>query len=730
MKETRHLARWGVVCVGLWGLAGLFGACGPVGGQNTGDNNNNVLNQLDGDVTNPECEAYADDDGDGIFNIDEGCFYDRDSDNDGIPDYRDLDSDNDGVSDAVEAGDRDPQTAPIDTDGDGIPDYLDKDSDNDGVFDGDEDRNGDGYLGSCNVTCAGPNDCESGQYCSPDRSVCVDETCLGGETDPRNADTDGDGIPDGQEGSFICNPSSEDNPNGRKPVQFFIHPTVDYQIGTEKSAVVFNAGPSSPAQNESAITFDMTDSDHSMAGFVVSRAPGGADLASEVQAVIQEIGSGVGSVTTLAQGNSIMSPDAYPTVVSTTISVSTSSRDLGDIRNNVITALTGRQGSDFTFPAAIGASGTDFVIAFSTQWRSGYVIIMGSVVLRQDFNSGAFVPIHLDDASNGTGLAESSATTEIECEHYIVETMPVADIIWVVDDSGSMSDDQARVASAGSTFLTLADNSGLDWRMCVVDMTKENPGDCCTNTDQTNDTWLGPSEQDHFLNCIQDPAGSNDADQGSENGLHQMEDAVTQHLPRDSTNPKKIRDEAKLVVIFVTDEAPQELKNDSSCPIDDFDSSGWNSSCDSDIQPYEQLLQTNDGAVHGILVPGSTPGCSDQGQWGRGYEDMITAMGGQVGSICQNDLTATLTIIIGDIVGSASPVVLQHTPISVSIAVSKEMKDANGSHYEALPRSRAGGFDYRSSSNSIVFIGQDFKDPPYEVVVSYQRWVSGQQPPD
>ena len=95
-----------------------------------------------------------------------------DSDNDGVPDYRDLDSDNDSITDVVEAGGTDSdgdarqdaagdsnndgfddavQAAPLplyDTDDDGTPDYRDLDSDNDGIPDLsetgaiDRDRNG------------------------------------------------------------------------------------------------------------------------------------------------------------------------------------------------------------------------------------------------------------------------------------------------------------------------------------------------------------------------------------------------------------------------------------------------------------------------------------------------------------------------------------------------------------------------------------------------------------
>ncbi len=70
-----------------------------------------------------------------------------DSDQDGVPNYRDLDSDNDGVFDIVEAGMNDlnndglldavltPVLILRDIDQDSIPDFLDLDSDNNGVFD-------------------------------------------------------------------------------------------------------------------------------------------------------------------------------------------------------------------------------------------------------------------------------------------------------------------------------------------------------------------------------------------------------------------------------------------------------------------------------------------------------------------------------------------------------------------------------------------------------------------
>src|SRR5690606_20095960 len=101
----------------------------------------------------------TDSDGDGLpdaFEINLGLNHeDRDSDGDGSRhtdeqlsladpgnadgDDRinalDDDSDGDGIPDAVEAGDEDLDTPPVDTDENGVPDFLDADSDGDGVDD-------------------------------------------------------------------------------------------------------------------------------------------------------------------------------------------------------------------------------------------------------------------------------------------------------------------------------------------------------------------------------------------------------------------------------------------------------------------------------------------------------------------------------------------------------------------------------------------------------------------
>lgn len=140
----------------------------------------------------------------------------RDSDGDGVPDFRDLDSDNDSIPDVIESGGLDEDedglldvggtitTTPRDTDGDGIPDYLDTDSNNDGVSDiagtnyGKFDADGDGRIDDITDTD------EDG---IPD-VIDAEPGMRGSRTDGdgdgvpsyRDLDDDGDGIPDSVEG--------------------------------------------------------------------------------------------------------------------------------------------------------------------------------------------------------------------------------------------------------------------------------------------------------------------------------------------------------------------------------------------------------------------------------------------------------------------------------------------------------------------------------------------------
>lgn len=85
----------------------------------------------------------TDHDGDGVPSEREGMAAERDTDEDGIPDYLDIDDDQDNILTRVEIKVEAENTVDSypDSENDGIPDHLDADDDNDGVLTRNEDWN-------------------------------------------------------------------------------------------------------------------------------------------------------------------------------------------------------------------------------------------------------------------------------------------------------------------------------------------------------------------------------------------------------------------------------------------------------------------------------------------------------------------------------------------------------------------------------------------------------------
>jgi hypothetical protein len=232
----------------------------------------------------------------------------------------------------------------------------------------------------------------------------------------------------------------------------------------------------------------------------------------------------------------------------------------------------------------------------------------------------------------------------------------------------------------------------------------------------TGDRWLLPSELAAFQQGFTDPSSTDPNEGAAEYGLSAAKSAVERHVPRSAMDAAKVRPAAKLVLIFVTDEHPEEIE-DANILIDgDVDPTAQQlSQIVSFLKPYIDTFTLNQAKVHVIGVPPPYPSCQSGGEIGWGYTELAAWFGGQYGSLCQTDLGATIQAIITDVLGSASEIKLEWVPISATIAVTR-----NG---ELVPRSRSMGWDYNAQNNAIVFHGipADPVNPP-EIVVSYRRW--------
>lgn len=709
----------------------LLPGCSPEDTKKKTNNNLPTCTDPDGDA-----------DGDGLPNRVEGCADPApDADHDGIPNFLDLDSDNDGIGDALEVG---PNPAfPRDSDFDGTPDYLDVDSDNDGLTDGQEDRNGDGRVGQCGTTCPNGAGCHSSQTCIDGTCVLTfNIECSMGETSPLKPDTDGDGVPDGQEGSSICRPLGEGSLFGSKPVQFSASPSGFYKIATEEQAVVLEASVTN-APDAGVKLIDMPWESARVAGFSAHR-PATADLEAEVTAVLGRLTArfGAGSVVR-SSGVRKYSHDQFPVVIDISVElVAAAALDVRQARRTVLAALLDVGDADVNDAGtALEASGTRFLVRFLMLRRSptpsdprDFLFFQGAVALWDHYLDNARQTGFLvDDLSNGSGFAEFTASYEDECEGYYYAPTLKADIIWVIDESGSMGEERGSVRDNAVYFFQHAIAAGLDFRMGVVDMNIDNNGVFCTGANASADRFLLPGQESAFAACAADPHGALVEDGGTEHGLNQARQALQRHLQTGDPT-KDIRPDALLVFIFMTDEDDEEAETRScegpyndpavvAC-LENTPSRSYSIVRDALLQ--RQAGEGPGGVAHAIVgYPASclSTGGGTAAEPGIGYYELAMATGGLIGSVCAADMGMTMNLILDSIVAEASPLTLHHFPISVSIAASLD----NG----PLWRSRVNGFDYHASTNSIVFYGQSFSPGVItEVFVSYRRWVTGVAPVD
>ena len=748
-------------------------------------------------------DPNGDADGDGITNGEEGCLSGRDSDGDGVPDWRDIDSDADGIPDAIEKGvkgacrGKNKTTWPCDSDDDGVPDYLDIDADGDGVLDENEDANGDGLVGCCLTECGQPKGaqvpdqygvggcilnaegCGLGQKCVS--GLCtppIDFGCSDGETDPRLKDTFNDGRFDNERGTFICRDATEDKPQGRKQVQKrkTSDPKTDpksgdWHVALEMSAKYNELDITNRKDKEAAGVVDHEDGQELVAGFIISMPATQKGIQEEIAAIKAKLQAkppgGAGTLTERASGTQGKSHDKYDVIRGTILDLSISgSSDPSTARNELIATMLGRT------PAALGnlpkpfetARGSDFVIRFFTLRRfafaqdggtvilgaDGYpqedltkpeqrrIVVMGAIALRTHYQDPARKTGFLvDDLSGGTALAIYNDKVEDECDVGKITSLPVADIIWVVDESGSMDDNRTDIVNNANNFFSRALASGLDFRMGVTNVvapSSAGPGGdpavgkfCSIEStdpyhDGGGDRFLLPSEQAIFSACVNNPPGY---EGGTEHGLDNAEQAVKKHLPRAANADDKIREGAKIVIIVATDEAPEELKgiltysdySSTACQLSAAKQAPVNAALQRYLDLFKGVTEPEAASIFHVIGGVCNNACG--AEQAHGYRELAQQLSGQVGDVCQKDLGNTLQVIIDSIVGEASPVVLEYVPVASSLAVAVDGAEVH--------RSRIHGFDYRAERNSLAFINVKF-DKGSEVVASYKRWARQRGP--
>jgi hypothetical protein len=283
------------------------------------------------------------------------------------------------------------------------------------------------------------------------------------------------------------------------------------------------------------------------------------------------------------------------------------------------------------------------------------------------------------------------------------------DILWVVDDSCSMSDEQDTLTKGFSSFTHEMAESGTDFHIGLI----------TTSFDYTNTArgmligdppFLTPNDDYIHEFALRATVGIDGSDK--EKGLEASSYAVSPSITLQGLNEGFIRSNAHLLVVVVSDEddcsdyAALEGQPPQACytedqklvPVQEI------------VQDFRALKDDPDDIQIGAIVGQRGSSCPDVYP-GQRYIEAAAYTGGIVGDICESDWSSLLTELGLNAVGIRTSFQLTASAKLDSLVVSVDG--------EELEMDERNGWTYDDSTCYITFNGDSVPERDSEIVATY-----------
>lgn len=276
----------------------------------------------------------------------------------------------------------------------------------------------------------------------------------------------------------------------------------------------------------------------------------------------------------------------------------------------------------------------------------------------------------------------------------------VVDILWVIDNSGSMTNERRTLVGNFDRFVQELLTLQVDFQMGVTSIVASDGGRLRGATKIITENTPEPRK------VFEQNTTFPDSRSRWEQGLRMTQLALTSpNIDPGQPNAGFVRANAALAVIVVTNE------DDSSFATTDY---------------YARALRSlkgpgNENLVSFSIIGGSIPnGCVPPGETGLygstadpaiRYAEVAVKTGGIIGSICDASFEQTLIRIAQALntLKRVFPLTLQPIVNSISVTV-------NG---VTIPNDAINGWQYRLDTNSVVFLGQYVPPPGATVRLQY-----------
>ena len=273
-----------------------------------------------------------------------------------------------------------------------------------------------------------------------------------------------------------------------------------------------------------------------------------------------------------------------------------------------------------------------------------------------DLDDSSYIEITSNDPATPIAHADQDGIGDYESwvtDSFSQDGTVDVDILFVIDNSGSMGSNQTNIKNNFDTFMNAFSAAGVSYQIALITTDSSDfVGDIITNAtadpvtefnDQIDSIGTRGSAYEKGLWYAYESTTAGDASPGSTTGF--------------------FRSSARLVVVYVSDEADYSHQT--------YGSGGSTTMVPSDYSSSLISLKSSADLVIAHAIAGDYPsGCTTNGgaQFGDGYYDVVNDLGGTFMSICASDWSTTMDTLARDSL-SQSMFALSGQPIEDTIEV-------------------------------------------------------------
>ena len=270
------------------------------------------------------------------------------------------------------------------------------------------------------------------------------------------------------------------------------------------------------------------------------------------------------------------------------------------------------------------------------------------------------------------------------------DEVPILDILWVIDNSGSMMPFQQNLSTNIGSFMNSFVAAAPDYHMGVITTDRSSFGVIIDNSTQDPETLLA--------SLVVTGTGGSATERGIQMAEQSLSDATYA-----GPGGTFFRNGAKLIVIFVSDEP-------------DYSYGGWTSY----LTFFDNIKPAGDFIPYGVI--GDYPsGCQYQygnymrtAQAGIGYWDFIDHYGGNWYSICASDWGVQLQDLADEVTARKTFELSELDPIETTIEVT-----INGQVTVE--------WTYDPTTNALTFNEGSIPEEGQTVIIDYAVWGCGDE---